>query len=160
MDILKNDVIAILSEKINSKLARNGQSSTFPPGPDKQISLPTSHWHIWKTWTLEKVCSSKNQKSFLLEHLEKGFRVKSLQFTLVLWLPFWFFRIIWPGIFHSFWFLTRKEFLIFICCRRTKKRLWVTTCDSGIRRLKPSTSTRVFFEAFIHSLKDLYQAWK
>ena len=84
MDILKNDVNAILSEKINSKLKRNGQSSTFPPGPDKQISLPTSHWHIGKTSNLEKVCLSKNQKSFLLEHLEKGFRVKSLQFTLVL----------------------------------------------------------------------------
>ena len=43
MDILKNDVIAILSEKINSKLARNGQSSTSPPGSDKQISLPICH---------------------------------------------------------------------------------------------------------------------
>ena len=39
MDILKDDVIAILSEKINSKLARNGQSSTVQPGPDKQISM-------------------------------------------------------------------------------------------------------------------------
>ena len=37
MIILKNDVIAILSEKINSISARNGQSSTFVPGPDKQV---------------------------------------------------------------------------------------------------------------------------
>ena len=84
MDILKNDVIAILSEKINSKLARNGQSSTFPPGPDKQITLPTSHQHIGETSTPEKVCSSKNRKSFPLEHLERGFRVKSLLFMSVL----------------------------------------------------------------------------
>ena len=45
MDILKNDVIAILNEKINSKLPRNGQSSTFPTGPDEQICSPTSHWY-------------------------------------------------------------------------------------------------------------------
>jgi len=84
MDILINDVAAILSEKVNPKLGRNAQATTFPPGTDKQISLPTSHWHIGKTSTLEKVFSSKNQKSFLFEHLERGFRVKSLQFTLVL----------------------------------------------------------------------------
>ena len=38
MDILKNDVIAILSEKVNSISARNGQS-TFPVGPDKQFEV-------------------------------------------------------------------------------------------------------------------------
>ena len=38
MIILKNDVIAILSEKINSTSARNGQS-TFPVGPDKQSEV-------------------------------------------------------------------------------------------------------------------------
>ena len=38
MDILKNDVIAILSEKVNSISARNGQS-TFPVGPDKQYEV-------------------------------------------------------------------------------------------------------------------------
>ena len=68
--------------------------------------------HIRKASTLEKVCLSKNKKSCLLKHLEKGFRGKSLQFMSVLLLPFWFSRIIWPKIFHSFWFLTRKEFVI------------------------------------------------
>ena len=38
MIILKNDVIAILSEKVNSISARNGQS-TFPVGPDKQYEV-------------------------------------------------------------------------------------------------------------------------
>ena len=38
MIILKNDVIAILSEKVNSISARNGQS-TFPLGPDKQFKV-------------------------------------------------------------------------------------------------------------------------
>ena len=38
MIILKNDVIAILSEKVNSISARNGQS-TFPVGPDKQCEM-------------------------------------------------------------------------------------------------------------------------
>ena len=37
MDILKNDVIYILSEKQNSKSERNRQFTKFP-GPDKQIS--------------------------------------------------------------------------------------------------------------------------
>ena len=39
MDILKNDVIAIVSEKVNSKLTRNRQHSTFPSGADKHISM-------------------------------------------------------------------------------------------------------------------------
>ena len=39
MKILKNDVTAILDEKVKSKSARNRQSSIFPPGPDKRISL-------------------------------------------------------------------------------------------------------------------------
>ena len=39
MDILKHDVAAILSEKVNSKLARNAQASTFPPGADQLISM-------------------------------------------------------------------------------------------------------------------------
>ena len=39
MKILKNDVTAILGEKVKSKSARNRQFSIFPPGPDKQISL-------------------------------------------------------------------------------------------------------------------------
>ena len=34
MNILKNDVIAILSGKINPKSARNGQVSTFPSETD------------------------------------------------------------------------------------------------------------------------------
>ena len=38
MDILKNDVFTIISEKVNSKSARNVQSSYFQPGLDKQIS--------------------------------------------------------------------------------------------------------------------------
>ena len=38
MDILKNDTIAILSQKVNSISARNGQS-TFPLGPDKQFNM-------------------------------------------------------------------------------------------------------------------------
>ena len=38
MIILKNDVIAILSEKVNSISARNEQS-TFPLGPDKQFKV-------------------------------------------------------------------------------------------------------------------------
>ena len=38
MNILKNDVIAILSEKVNLISARNGQS-TFPVGPDKQSEV-------------------------------------------------------------------------------------------------------------------------
>ena len=38
MIILKNDVIAILSEKVNSISARNRQS-TFPVGPDKQCEV-------------------------------------------------------------------------------------------------------------------------
>ena len=37
MDILKNDVISILSEKQNSKSERNRQYTKFPV-PDKQIS--------------------------------------------------------------------------------------------------------------------------
>jgi len=36
MDILKNDVIAILSGKNNSQSARNGQ---FSPGTDKKFIL-------------------------------------------------------------------------------------------------------------------------
>ena len=45
MIILKNDVIAILSEKVNSISARNGQS-TFPVGPDKQCEVGdlSSQW--------------------------------------------------------------------------------------------------------------------
>ena len=74
------------------------------------ISLPMSG-HIGYSSTLNKVCSSKNKKSFLLEHPKRGFRGKRLEFTSVLLLPFWFFRIIYPKISHSFWFLTRKEFL-------------------------------------------------
>ena len=38
MDILKNDTIAILSQKVNSISAKNGQS-TFPLGPDKQFNM-------------------------------------------------------------------------------------------------------------------------
>ena len=38
MIILKNDVIAVLSEKVYSISARNGQS-TFPVGPDKQYEV-------------------------------------------------------------------------------------------------------------------------
>ena len=38
MIILKNDVIAILREKVYSISARNGQS-TFPVGPDKQYEV-------------------------------------------------------------------------------------------------------------------------
>ena len=38
MIILKNDVIAILSEKVYSISARNGQS-TFPVGPDKLCEM-------------------------------------------------------------------------------------------------------------------------
>ena len=38
MIILKNDVIAILSEKVNLISARNGLS-TFPVGPDKQFNM-------------------------------------------------------------------------------------------------------------------------
>ena len=38
MIILKNDVIAILSEKVSSISARNRQS-TFPVGPDKQYEV-------------------------------------------------------------------------------------------------------------------------
>ena len=37
MNILKNDVIAILGQKVNSISARSGRSSTFVPGPDKQV---------------------------------------------------------------------------------------------------------------------------
>ena len=40
MDILKNDSIAILSEKVNLISARNGRS-TFPVGPDKQSEVGT-----------------------------------------------------------------------------------------------------------------------
>ena len=36
MNILKNDVIAILGQKVNSISARRGRSSTFVPGPGKQ----------------------------------------------------------------------------------------------------------------------------
>ena len=36
MNILINDVIAILGQKVNSISAKNGRSSTFIPGPDKQ----------------------------------------------------------------------------------------------------------------------------
>ena len=75
------------------------------------VSLPVLG-HIGKTSTMEKVRSSKNQKWFFLEHLERRFRAKNLQFISVLWLPFWCFRIIYLGIFHSFWFPTRKEFWI------------------------------------------------
>ena len=39
MDILKNDVMAVINEKINSISARNEQYSKFQPGPDKQISM-------------------------------------------------------------------------------------------------------------------------
>ena len=39
MNILKNDVIAILGQKVNSISARNGRSSTFVPGPDKQCEV-------------------------------------------------------------------------------------------------------------------------
>ena len=73
MDILKNDVIAILSEKINSISARNGQSS-FPVGPDKQFNTSdlnplrltiTCEFAVFLqksalVKTLEKVCLSKN----------------------------------------------------------------------------------------------------
>ena len=72
MIILKNDVIAILSEKINSISARNGQS-TFPVGPDKQSELGnfsplrltiTCEFAVFiqkstLVKTLEKVCLSK-----------------------------------------------------------------------------------------------------
>ena len=39
MDTLKNDVIAIFNEKVNSKSARNRQSSTFNPVPDKLMGV-------------------------------------------------------------------------------------------------------------------------
>ena len=39
MNILKNDVNAILSKKVNSISTRNGKSSTFPPGPYKQCEV-------------------------------------------------------------------------------------------------------------------------
>ena len=39
MNILKNDVIAILNEKVNSISSRNGRSSTLAPGTDKQAYL-------------------------------------------------------------------------------------------------------------------------
>ena len=107
MDILKDDVIAILSEKIISKSERNGHYSKFKPGLDRQISMReytrvqrkllryqfalvslTKSGHIGKASTLEKVWSSKKQKSFLLEHLKRRFRGKSLQFMSVLLFPF------------------------------------------------------------------------
>ena len=101
MIILKNDVIAILSEKVNSISARNGQS-TFPVGPDKQYEVVKSAvadntlWdynfsieeHISKASTLDKNCLSNNKKSFLWKRLEKGFQAKSLQFISVSSLPF------------------------------------------------------------------------
>ena len=37
MNILKNDVISILGQKVNSISAKNGRSSTFVPGPDKHV---------------------------------------------------------------------------------------------------------------------------
>ena len=74
MDILKYDVIAILSEKVNSKSERNGHYSKFQPGMDRQISMReytrvqrnllryqfalaalTKSGHIGKASTLEKV---------------------------------------------------------------------------------------------------------
>ena len=39
MTILKKDVIAILSERVNTKSVKNRRSSTFPPGPDKKSVL-------------------------------------------------------------------------------------------------------------------------
>ena len=36
MNILNNDVMAILNEKVNSISASNGRSPTLAPGPDKQ----------------------------------------------------------------------------------------------------------------------------
>ena len=39
MDILKNDVVTILNEKVNSKSARNVQSSYVQPGLDKQTNI-------------------------------------------------------------------------------------------------------------------------
>ena len=38
MNLLKNDVIAILSEKVNLISARDGRP-TFPVGPDKQSEV-------------------------------------------------------------------------------------------------------------------------
>ena len=43
MDILKNDVITILYEKMNLKSARNGHFSDFQPGSDKQISMSSKN---------------------------------------------------------------------------------------------------------------------
>ena len=39
MDILKNDVVTNLNEKVNSKSARNVQSFYFQPGLDKQTDI-------------------------------------------------------------------------------------------------------------------------
>ena len=81
------------------------------------------------------VCLSKYQKSFLLEHQENDFRERSLQYTMVLWLQFWFLHIIWQRISRLFWFLTRKEFLNY------------ASWNSSIKQM-------------IYSLKDLHRVRK
>jgi len=78
MNILKNDVIAILGQKVNSISARSGRSSTFVPGPDKQVRWAikvhrvqqylvfsfSTVGHIGKASTLEKIVYPKIRSHF------------------------------------------------------------------------------------------------
>ena len=91
MDILKNDVTAILGQIFDMDLLENKRHFTMTPGLDKQnttfiyfISIcPTEftckNGRTWKKSSFFHdlamiVCLSKNQKSFLLGHQESDFR--------------------------------------------------------------------------------------
>ena len=84
MDILKNDVTAILGQIFDTKLQENKRHSTMTPGLDEKNRTLIFTCCLTSVGLKSKNCSSKKQKSFLLEHQESDFREKNLQFTLVL----------------------------------------------------------------------------
>ena len=85
MDILKNDVTAILGQIFDMKLQENKRHSTMTPGLDKNgYHFYIIYIRFSESKNLRKISLSKNQKSFRLEHQESDFRERNLQCTLVL----------------------------------------------------------------------------
>ena len=70
MDILKNDVKAILSGKINSKSARNGQFSSFPSETDTKSFLGELDPLVEENVARYQYAQVNSRQTFFIQKLE------------------------------------------------------------------------------------------
>ena len=141
MDILKNDVIAILSEKVNSISTRNGRSSTFQPGPDKQYK---KFLNFPKQGTLLKLQFWKKfiRKSEVISLKTSGKRLPGKKLAIYVGVVIAVLVLAYnltkdlsfilvsdkEGVFNSF------------CTVAWTYSLWVTICDPGIKKFSFNSS--------------------